>query len=168
MYLKSCRLNTPLGQMLAIADEEKLYLLEFVACKKLNRELKLLEQRTKRDIVPGNTSIITALEAELKGYFEGTLQKFTVPLFLEGSSFQHVVWHELQKIPYGHTRSYKDIAIALGNPAACRAVARANSTNHCAIVIPCHRVINSNKQLGGYAAGVERKRSLLAHEARSR
>lgn len=81
-----------------------------------------------------------------------------------GSSFQMRVWEELEKIPFGQTRSYQEIATAIGRPTACRAVARANSTNQLAIIIPCHRVINSSGALGGYAGGLSRKQWMLKHE----
>ena len=98
-------------------------------------------------------------------YFAGQLKAFTTPLAPTGTPFQKRVWEELQKIPHGETRSYAAIAAAIGRPTAFRAVAQANGANRIAIVIPCHRVINTSGALGGYSSGVERKQWLLQQEA---
>ncbi len=161
-------LHTPLGPMLAIASEEALYLLEFFDRKNLEQEIELLRQRTNSNIVVERTTTINMIENELRHYFNGELKQFITPLFLLGSSFQKRVWEELQKIPSGTTCSYSEIAVAIGQPSAARAVARANSTNQCAIIIPCHRVINANDKLGGYAAGLMRKEWLIKHEKNNR
>ncbi len=162
--LKASWLDTVLGPMLAIANEKKLYLLEFVTRRGLEREIERLRARTKSAIVPGITPIITSIEKEIQQYFEGTLSQFKTPLFYLGSDFQQNVWEELKKIPYGETRSYSDIALVIGNPKAIRAVANANGANQLAIVIPCHRVINLNGEIGGYGGGVARKKWLINHE----
>src|SRR5262249_25408804 len=142
--LKASRFDTPLGAMLAIADEQALYLLEFVDRRDLKREVTRLRSKTRSAIIPGRAEPITAVESELTQYFEGRLAAFKTPLSLLGSNFQKRVWEELRKIPPGETRSYSEIAAAVGKPAAFRAAARANGANQLAIVIPCHRVINSN------------------------
>lgn len=98
---------------------------------------------------------------QLNEYFEGKRKEFDLPLKLEGTKFQKQVWRELTKIPYGQTRSYKDIALAIANPKAVRAVGMANNKNPISIVIPCHRVIGSNGDLIGYAGGLEIKKELL-------
>lgn len=98
---------------------------------------------------------------QLNEYFNQTRKIFDLPLHLEGTTFQKKVWNELCKIPYAQTRSYKDIAISIGNPKAARAVGMANNKNPIAIIIPCHRVIGSNGSLVGYASGLERKKALL-------
>lgn len=103
--------------------------------------------------------------AQLTEYFEGTRKEFDLPLKLVGTEFQISVWNALLDIPYGETRSYKDIAIAIGNPKACRAVGMANHNNPLWIVVPCHRVIGTNKKLVGYAGGVDMKERLLAMES---
>lgn len=162
--LKAAWIDTVLGPMVAIADEDALYLLEFVDRRGLEKEVERLRQRTKLAIIPGYTPPIHSIEEELKRYFEGTLKEFKTPLFFLGSPFQKRVWEELQKIPPGETRSYLEIAIAIGNRLAFRAVARANGANQLAIIIPCHRVINTNGELGGYGGGVSRKNWLLNHE----
>lgn len=162
--LKVSWLDSPLGPILAIADEEILYLLEYVETRGLEREIERLRKKMKSTITPGVTPPIRSIVSELKHYFKGTLKEFKTPFHVVGSPFQKRVWEELQKIPYGQTRSYMEIAAAIGRPTAYRAVAQANSTNQLAIVIPCHRVINANGELGGYAGGLARKQWMLKHE----
>jgi methylated-DNA-[protein]-cysteine S-methyltransferase len=101
---------------------------------------------------------------ELKRYFAGERLQFSVPLDLRGTSFQMLVWQELQHLPYGETCSYGDIAHALGRPTASRAVGAANGANPVAIIVPCHRVIGSNKALTGYGGGLPTKAWLLSLE----
>ena len=162
--LKKFQLKTPLGPMLAVADEKALYVLEFVDCHHLERELEQLCIKTKSRMSSGKTAPIVSIEKELQAYFKGELKKFKTPLQFVGSPFQKSVWAELLRIPYGETRSYAEQAAAIGKKSAYRAVANANSANSMPIVIPCHRIINSNGELGGYGGGLERKRWLLAHE----
>jgi AraC family transcriptional regulator of adaptative response/methylated-DNA-[protein]-cysteine methyltransferase len=164
--LKASWLDTRLGPMIAIADEEALYLLEFVDHRGLEREVEHLRQKTKSVIIPGYTQPISSIESELNQYFSSKLIEFKTPLFFLGSPFQKNVWEELKKIPLGETRSYSDIAAAIGKPSAFRAVAQANGANQLAIIIPCHRVINTNGELGGYGGGLARKKWLINHEKR--
>ena len=159
-------IDTPLGPMIAIGDEEALYLLEFVNRRGLEREIERLRQKTTSAIIPGNTNIIDSIEKELHKYFKGKLEHFLTPIKMIGSPFQKSVWLELKKIPIGETRSYSDVAKALGNPSAVRAVGSANGANQLAIVIPCHRVINADGELGGYGGGLARKRWLLERESK--
>jgi AraC family transcriptional regulator of adaptative response/methylated-DNA-[protein]-cysteine methyltransferase len=154
--------------MLAIANDSALYLLEFVYRRGLEREIERLRTRTKSAIIPGRTPIIDSIDAELKAYFQGTLTHFKTPLFWLGSPFQKTVWEELMKIKPGQTCSYAEIARNIGMPKAFRAVANANGANQLAIVIPCHRVINTNGDIGGYGGGISRKSWLLNHEKRER
>lgn len=154
-------LDTQLGRMIAIASDLALYLLEFVERRGLDREIERLKKNTNSVIIPGRTAPINSIEKELAAYFDGQLTEFRTPLCLLGSPFQKQVWTALKQIPFGTTRAYLDIAKLIDNPSACRAVARANSANQLAIIIPCHRVINSNGNLGGYAGGLMRKQSLL-------
>ncbi len=101
---------------------------------------------------------------QLQEYFNGTRQSFDLPLLAEGTEFQRKVWNELSKIPYGQTRSYGEIASAIGSPKAARAVGMANNRNPHTIVVPCHRVIGANGALVGYGAGIERKVAFLELE----
>ncbi|MGQ3887396.1 bifunctional transcriptional activator/DNA repair enzyme AdaA [Legionella sp. CNM-1927-20] len=154
-------LDTKLGSMLAISSDSALYLLEFVDRRGLEREIERLKSKTKACILPGKTSPITSIEKELAEYFTSKLNYFKTPVFFLGTSFQQRVWEELQRIPAGETRTYSDIAKSLGKPSAFRAVAQANGANQLAIIIPCHRVIKENGQLGGYGGGIARKEWLL-------
>jgi O-6-methylguanine DNA methyltransferase len=101
---------------------------------------------------------------ELRRYFAGERVQFTCPLDLHGTSFQLAVWQELWHIPYGKTRSYGEIAQAIGRPTASRAVGAANGANPVAIIVPCHRVIGSNGALTGYGGGLPTKAWLLSLE----
>ncbi len=102
--------------------------------------------------------------AEYEEYFAGDRQQFTVPTDAQGTDFQKQVWNMLTHIPYGEVWSYQDMAIAIHNPKAVRAVGLANGKNPISIIVPCHRVIGKNGQLTGYAGGLERKRKLLQLE----
>lgn len=162
--LKSSHVDTPLGSMLAIASDEALYLLEFTDRRNLDREIKNLTKTINPAITTGSNFIISLIEKELKMYFKAELKQFTTPCFLLGSGFRRDVWEKLKQIPYGKTQSYKELAIAVQKPTGFRAVAQANGANQLAIIIPCHRVINSDGKLGGYAAGLARKQWLIDHE----
>lgn len=161
---KAAWLDTALGPMIAIADDQGLYLLEFADRRGLEREVERLRIRKKAAIIPGTNKIIDSLQNELHSYFSGNLQSFNTPICIIGSAFQQKVWQELQKIPYGETRSYLQQAGLVGNTKAVRAVANANGANQLAIIIPCHRIINNNGALGGYGGGFMRKKWLIEHE----
>lgn len=162
--LKASQLDTKLGPMIAISDDEVLYLLEFVDRRGLEREVAHLRQRLQSEIIAENAQPIRSIERELNQYFDGKLSEFKTPLCFRGTPFQKRVWEELKTIPYGETRSYSDLAKAIGKPSAFRAVAQANAANQLAIVIPCHRVINTGGELGGYSGGLMRKTWLINHE----
>lgn len=162
--LKAAWLDSPLGPMLAIADEQALYLLEFVDRRGLEREIERLRMKTKSAIIPGYTDPIYSIEKELKLYYEGQVHTFYTRLAFIGTPFQCAVWHELKKIPAGETCTYSEIAKRLGNPLAVRAVARANGANQLALIIPCHRVIGADGKLTGYGGGLARKKWLIDHE----
>lgn len=105
--------------------------------------------------------LIVEAVGQLRAYFQKRLRRFDVPLELEGTPFQRAVWSALQRIPYGETRSYREIAAEIGRPPAARAVGQANRANPVALIVPCHRVIAAGGSLGGYASGLELKRFLL-------
>ncbi|WP_433803468.1 methylated-DNA--[protein]-cysteine S-methyltransferase [Actinomycetospora sp. CA-084318] len=107
---------------------------------------------------------VPAAREELAAYFDGALREFTVDVVLRGTEFQSRVWSALRTIPFGETRTYGDLATAIGAPTAVRAVGLANGKNPVSIVVPCHRVIGANGSLTGYGGGMERKRALLDHE----
>ncbi|MFG2024802.1 methylated-DNA--[protein]-cysteine S-methyltransferase [Streptomyces sp. NPDC048825] len=101
---------------------------------------------------------------QLKAYFAGELKEFDLPLRLDGTPFQRTVWEQLRRIPYGETRSYGELADALGNAKASRAVGLANGRNPVGIIVPCHRVVGANGSLTGYGGGLDRKKRLLDFE----
>lgn len=120
-----------------------------------------------RDAAPfalPSTPLLRQAAAQLQEYFEGKRREFTLPLAPKGTPFQQKVWAALQTIPYGQTRSYKEVAIAVGNEKACRAVGMANNRNPLPIFIPCHRVVGANGKLVGYAGGLDVKTHLLELE----
>jgi len=113
------------------------------------------------------TQLIKRTAMEIEEYFAGKRRSFDIPLSMSGTDFQRLVWKALQTIPFGETRSYKDIAIQIGNPKACRAVGMANNKNPVAIVVPCHRVIGQDGSMTGYAGGIDVKEYLLDVEKRN-
>jgi methylated-DNA-[protein]-cysteine S-methyltransferase len=111
--------------------------------------------------------ILQQAVTQLTDYFDGIRKTFDLPLAPQGTTFQQAVWRQLQNIPYGTTWSYQQLASAVGNAKASRAVGSANGKNPISIIIPCHRVIRAGGQLGGYAGGLDKKEILLALEQRS-
>lgn len=162
--LKQAFIETPAGQLRVIADEKFLYVLGFLGRNDVPRELERLQRVTGMSIVSGRSAPIESIEQELEQYFAGTLQDFKTPLRMVGTEFQKSVWGALLTIPFGQTWSYAQLAASLGKPSAFRAVAQANGANLLGIIIPCHRVINRNGNLGGYNGTVSRKAWLLEHE----
>jgi AraC family transcriptional regulator, regulatory protein of adaptative response / methylated-DNA-[protein]-cysteine methyltransferase len=160
------RILTPLGPMLAGANNDGICLLEFVDRRMLETQIKRLRNLFKAELVPGNNKYFKDLNKQIQEYFSGKRNKFDLPLLLKGTSFQEAVWKELLSIPYGVTRSYQEQAEHVGNIQAVRAVAKANGDNRIAIIIPCHRVIGKNGKLTGYGGGLWRKQFLLDHETR--
>ncbi len=132
-----------------ICTEDALKSLSFTTNDQPQRPLTVLEKQVK---------------AQLLEYFQGQRKTFDLPLMPDGTAFQKQVWTELLKIPYGETRTYSDIAIAIGRPNASRAVGNAINKNPIAIIIPCHRVIGKDGNLRGYAGGLELKEMLLRLE----
>ncbi|CAN5646047.1 trifunctional transcriptional activator/DNA repair protein Ada/methylated-DNA--[protein]-cysteine S-methyltransferase [soil metagenome] len=158
------RIETPLGVMIAVADDAGLRLLEFADRRATERELRLLRQRLRSSIVPGEHRFLAQIRRELDDYFAGRSLEFQTPLAPVGSDFQQRTWKLLRTIPPAETRSYSWMAERLKIPGARRAVGRANGSNMLCLVIPCHRVIRADGTLCGYGGGLWRKRWLLAHE----
>ncbi len=158
------RILTPLGPMIAVATDDGLCLLEFVDRRALEGQIKSLVRHLRRPLTIGEHCWIDQLSDELEEYFAGQRQSFDVPLVYPGTDFQMAVWNQLRQIPCGETRSYDDLARAIGKPGAQRAVGRANGDNRLAIVIPCHRVIRRDGNPGGYAGAIWRKQRLLELE----
>lgn len=118
----------------------------------------------KEDEIEKETDAIRKTYLQLKEYLSGKRKNFDIEIEMIGTEFQKKVWKELLNIPYGETRSYKDIAIAIWNEKACRAVGNANNKNPIAIIVPCHRVVGSNGSMTGYAGGLDIKEKLLKIE----
>jgi len=157
-------IESPLGAILALADDDGLHVFDWVDRRGLEREIVRLRARTKFAIVPGSHPVLDQAEREIKEYFDGRRKVFTLPLAHRGTDFQRQVWDELLRIPAGVTRSYSEIAQRIGSPKSVRAVARANGDNFRGIIIPCHRVIGADGSLTGYGGGLARKQWLLDHE----
>ena len=171
MILSCAVLATPLGDMLALDSGAGLCALEFT---ETGKRLVGLEARLRRwfpphEIVDRDTPIIVTTRAWLDAYFAGTSADISgLPLDMRGADFEKRVWDALRRIPVGATASYAEIAKTIGAPKATRAVARACGSNRIAVAIPCHRVIGSDGSLTGYRGGIERKRALLAKEAKAK
>jgi AraC family transcriptional regulator of adaptative response/methylated-DNA-[protein]-cysteine methyltransferase len=159
--IRATRLLTPLGPMVAAANDQGICMLEFADRRMLETQIKRLNKHFGAEVVPGDNDHIARLDDELRRYFNGELRRFTVPLVYPGTEFQVACWDYLRTIPYGETRSYADEARAIGKSKAQRAVGRANGDNRLAIVIPCHRVVGNDGRLTGYGGGLWRKKFLL-------
>ena len=150
MYKKV--MNSPVGKIEIIEENEKLIELNIYNEEKNEQKNKIIEKDTR---------LLLEVEKQLKEYFKGKRTKFEIPLNPKGTEFMKNVWKELLKIPYGETRTYKEIAEKIGNSKASRAVGMVNNKNPIPIIIPCHRVIGSNNKLVGYALGLDMKQYLL-------
>ena len=142
--------DSPVGQVVAVADDGAL--------------VRFGTGSADETCGPRDDDVLPVLREQLDAYWSGALRDFDVPLAPAGTPFQQEVWSALRTIPYGETRSYKDLAEQIGRPSAVRAVGAANGRNPIWLVVPCHRVIGSSGKLVGYAGGVEVKRYLLDHE----
>ncbi len=135
---------TPIGELYIVCDNEKIIAVH------LDRE-SFLEEFEVRPVRNDSHPLLKEAVRQLQEYFSGIRKEFVLPFELQGTPFQLSVWRELQRIPYGETRCYEQIAIAVGNKNAVRAIGQANRANPLPIIIPCHRVIGKNKKLTGYA-----------------
>lgn len=143
-------IQSPIGELFLIANSSA---------------LTSITHRKRAGVPLGENAISKKAAEQLKDYFAGKKVRFTVPLDPTGTPFQKRVWSELKKIPYGKTRSYKDIAREMGKPMAFRAVGSANGKNPLCVIIPCHRVIAADGSLGGYSGGLNKKKILLKIES---
>ena len=159
MTVRWANVETTLGPMLVAATDKG------VCCLSFNEgEEELRERFPKADLQRGGDDFQRLLD-EVVAQVEAPGRPHNIPLDVQGTAFQEAVWQELRKIPEGETRSYADIAAAIGKPKAVRAVGSANGANHVAVLIPCHRVVRSDGTMGGYAYGLEIKGRLLEKEA---
>jgi len=155
------RISSPLGPLRLVASQDALVAVHLPPLEGTPSapDKKPAEMREERDL-----PILDEAARQMDAYFARKLATFDLPLDLRGTDFQRKVWLALLEIPYGATRSYADLARAMGNPLASRAVGAANGRNPIAIIVPCHRVIGTDGKLTGYAGGLDAKRWLLAHE----
>lgn len=153
--MKYTYLTTRVGKVLLAADDTGLRLISFESEKSTHQP--------EPDWVE-DADALASVASQLEAYFAGDLEDFRLPLSPQGTPFQMQVWQELQRIPYGTTISYGELAERIGNPKAVRAVGTANGANPLPIVIPCHRVIGADGSLTGYGGGLEIKEALLAIE----
>ena len=150
-------LESPIQQLMLTSDGESLTGLRMIE----HRHAPTMTSDWKLDdsVIP-----FAEVKPQLAAYFNGELTEFDLPLNLQGTDFQRMIWRQLQKIPFGQTMSYGEMAQRIGNPNGARAVGAANGRNPISIIIPCHRLIGSTGKLTDYGGGLERKEWLLAHE----
>ena len=158
------RIKHSQGQRLVMGSP--LGFLELVAEGDVLQQLHFTEKGRGGDGPGDRSPILAEARRQLEEYFSGKRRQFDLPLALQGTAFEMEVWRRLQRIPYGQTASYKEIAEAIGRPGAMRAVGAANGKNPLAIIVPCHRVVGHNGNLTGYGGGLWRKKWLLDHEGR--
>lgn len=159
-------IDTPVGPMLAGATDTAIVLCDFAERPMIGAQLGSVRRRIG-PTQPGTSPLLDLLESQLREYFGGTRRAFDLPLDIPGSAFQERVWTELQRIPYGETISYRQLAERVDAGPAYRAVGRANGSNRVAVIVPCHRVIAAGGGLGGYGGGLSAKRYLLDLESRA-
>jgi methylated-DNA-[protein]-cysteine S-methyltransferase len=157
--IRKLRMDTPTGGMTLVGHERALVGLVWDEGELARLGLSAAE--------PGTNAPLAAGARQLEEYFAGKRARFDLPLDPAGTAFQRAVWAQLERIPYGSTWSYRELAARVGNPGASRAVGAANGSNPLCIFIPCHRVVRASGELGGYAGGEERKAFLLELERRS-
>ena len=153
--------DSPIGALVVTSDGEAVTGLYMQS----HKHGPLDRHRWQPDINSKIEPLVNAT-SQLQEYFAGTRLTFDLPLAPRGTEVQKSVWRQLGQIPFGETRSYGEIAKAIGNPKASRAVGSANGRNPISIIVPCHRVIGANGSLTGFGGGISRKQWLLAHEAR--
>ena len=150
--------DTPIGRLLIAGSDDAVKFVAFddrISVKRQNPPIEEWEEHDKP---------FREVTRQLRAYFAGQLQEFDVPLAADGTDFQKRVWNQLTEVPYGETVSYGEIAKAIGQPTASRAVGMANGRNPISIIVPCHRIIGSSGKLVGYGGGLQRKTTLLQLE----
>lgn len=144
--------------------ESPIGLIEIAATARGIKSVFFVKMEKRIEESKNSTEALKTSVEQLDEYFRGLRKEFQLDISLDGTVFQNQVWEELQKIPYGETISYKELALRIGKEKAIRAVGHANGMNPISIIIPCHRVIGSNGSLTGYGGGLERKKWLINHE----
>jgi AraC family transcriptional regulator of adaptative response/methylated-DNA-[protein]-cysteine methyltransferase len=156
--------ETPIGMMIVGSTDKGCCLLEFHDRGGVEKIRLAIEKRYRKNVVAGRYSTNDIVIEQMSEYFAGTRTEFDLPLDIVGTPFEKSVWQELLATAFGKTRSYGEVAAAVSNPQASRAVGRANGANRISIIVPCHRIIEANGNLRGYGGGLWRKRWLLDHE----
>ncbi len=146
--------STPCGSLLLGATARKLCLCDWQASPKQQSHIGILQRRLSAEIEVGKNEVLMQAMQQLEDYFAGRRQVFDIPMLVQGTPFQRLVWQALLQIPFGQMRSYGDLAKSIGYSTAARAVANACGANSMLLFIPCHRVFGSHGALGGYAGGL--------------
>ncbi len=157
--------KTKIGELIIGSYDNKLCLLDFRYRRMRNTVDTRIKKHLKAEFIDKEDDIILETKKQLDEYLSGKRTDFDIPLLMLGTDFQKQVWHELLRVDYGATATYLDIAERIDNPKAVRAVASANGANAIALIIPCHRIIESSGGLGGYGGGVAVKKRLLKLES---
>lgn len=157
--------DSPIGPLTIVVTPKGVCKLEFGGVDQTLAKMRVwANKKFFKNEMMQNDEEISYVTSQLSEYFSGERLTFDLPLVLQGTPFQKKVWEALQQIPYGETRTYKDIAQSIGAPKAIRAVGNANNKNPLPVIIPCHRVIGSNGSLVGYGGGLDKKHDLLEIE----
>ncbi len=164
MAIKIQYYKTPVGELILGSHDGKLCLCDWRYRKMRESIDNRIKKGLNTEYIVENSPVIDQTIAELKEYFNGKRSDFSIPLLLVGTDFQKLVWESLLTIPFGQTESYLGLSKKLKNEKAIRAVGTANGANAISILVPCHRIIGSNGDLGGYAGGLAAKKKLLSLE----
>lgn len=162
--IRACRMASPFGELLIGIIGGRVCWLQIGDARDSTLLARFLRAHRIGDAILEFTNTPAAVRLELEAYFEGERREFSIPVDLMGTDFRKRVWEELQRIPYGTTITYSDLAGQIGNKNAVRAVGAAVGSNPVPIIVPCHRVVGSDGTLTGYAYGVDIKERLLVHE----
>lgn len=166
--LNAFLLETKLGLMLGVSDNEYLYYLKFFDQISIEHEVIQLSIKFNISInmLKNNqkTDIIKKIESQMLDYFSGKLKKFEIPIFYTGTNLQKLTWQKLQDIPYGSVITYLEQSKMVNKEGSYRAIGNVNNANKILIIIPCHRVISKTGKINGYSAGIKKKEWLLEHE----
>lgn len=159
-----CHYQSPCGELLLGEKDGRLCLCDWKNIKHRRRNDNRIMRFLRAEYAEGKSEVLLWACKEFDEYFAGTRTEFDIPLLFAGTEFQRSVWNAMLGIPYGETRSYMEIARQIGNPKGVRAVAQAVGANGICIMVPCHRVIGSDRSLTGFAGGLDAKRLLLELE----
>lgn len=164
-YIITQQYSSPCGDLLLGTYDGMLCICDWTKSARHDLSCRRLTRTLKTNMVEGSSPLLTETCQQLDAYFAGKLQEFTLPLMRIGTAFQKRVWSAIEMIPFAETMSYSELSKAVGHPQAVRAVASNVGNNPHSIIVPCHRIIGSNRSLTGYAGGLETKQYLLALEA---